>query len=129
MSCQQYRTKKNMDDDRKRSGEERIADHTSRHDNQKTARNTWYDSDAKTALKIRYLVEAMDEEEISFHEQTTQNLVIETGLDGIESAKRNYTLREIELKKPALMMYTDGSIIGEERGVGVYCEAKGLEAI
>jgi hypothetical protein len=83
----------------------------------------------KTALKIRYLVEAMDEEEISFHEQTTQNLVIETGLEGIESAKRNYTLREIELKKPALMMYTDGSIIGEERGVGVYCEAKGLEAI
>jgi hypothetical protein len=41
----------------------------------------------RTALKIR---QAMDEEEISFHEQTTQNLVIETGLRGIESANRNY---------------------------------------
>jgi hypothetical protein len=29
----------------------------------------------KTALKIRNLVEAMDEEEISFHEQTTQRPV------------------------------------------------------
>jgi hypothetical protein len=64
----------------------------------------------KTALKIRHLVEAMDEEEINFHEQTTQNLVIETGLEDIESAKRNYNdtslrqnaLREIELKKPTL---------------------------
>jgi hypothetical protein len=75
----------------------------------------------------------MDEEEISFHEQTTQNHLIETGLEGIESAKRYYNdttlrhnaLREIELKKPALMVYTDGSIMCEERGVGVYCEAKG----
>jgi hypothetical protein len=53
--------------------------------------------DGKTALKIRHLVEAIDEEEISFHEQTTQNLVIKTGLEGIESAKRNYndtTLRQ-----------------------------------
>jgi hypothetical protein len=33
----------------------------------------------------------MDEEEISFHEQTTQNLVIETGLEGIESAKETTT--------------------------------------
>jgi hypothetical protein len=64
----------------------------------------------KTALKIRHLVEAMDEEEISFHEQMVQNLVIETGLEGIESAKIDYNdttlrqnaLREIELKKPAL---------------------------
>jgi hypothetical protein len=72
----------------------------------------------KAALKIRHLVEAMDEEEISFHEQTAQNLVIETGLEGIESAKRNYNdttlrqnaLRKIELKKPTLMVYTDGSI-------------------
>jgi hypothetical protein len=75
----------------------------------------------KTALKIRYLVEAMDEEEISFHEQTMQNLVIETGLEGIESAKRNYNdttlrqnvLREIELRKSALMVHTDGSIMEE----------------
>jgi hypothetical protein len=37
----------------------------------------------KTVFKIRHLVEAMDEEKISFHEQTTQNLVIETGLEGI----------------------------------------------
>jgi ribonuclease HI len=44
----------------------------------------------KPALKIRHLVEAMDEEEIGFHEQTAQNLVIETGLEGIEIAKRNY---------------------------------------
>jgi hypothetical protein len=87
----------------------------------------------KTALKIKHLVEAIDEEEISFHEQTTQNLVIETGLEGIESAKRNYNdttlrqnaLRKTEPKKPALMVYTDGSIMGEERGV--YCEAKGFE--
>jgi hypothetical protein len=74
-------------------------------------------------------------EEISFHEQTTQNLVIETGLEDIESAKRNYNdttlrqnaLREIELKKPAMMVYTDGSIMCKERGVGVYSEAKGFE--
>jgi hypothetical protein len=67
----------------------------------------------------------MDEEEISFHEQTTQNLVVETGLGGIESAKRNYNdttlrqnaLRVSELKRPALIMYTNGSTIGEERGV------------
>jgi hypothetical protein len=32
----------------------------------------------KTSLKIRQLVEAMDEEEISFHEQTAQNQVIES---------------------------------------------------
>jgi hypothetical protein len=45
----------------------------------------------KTALKIRHLVEAMDEEEISYHEHVAQNLVIETGgLEDIESAKRNY---------------------------------------
>jgi hypothetical protein len=77
----------------------------------------------------------MDEEEISFHEQATQNLVIETGLEDIESVKRNYNdttlrqnaLRKIELKKPALMVYTDSSIMGEERGVGVYCAAKGFE--
>jgi hypothetical protein len=25
------------------------------------------------------------------------------------------------------MVYTDGSIMGEERGVGVYCEVKGFE--
>jgi hypothetical protein len=89
----------------------------------------------KTALKIRHIFEAMDEEEISFHEQTTQNLEIETGLEGIESAKRNYNdtklrqnaQREIQLKKPAVMVYTDGSIMGEERSVGVYCEAKGFE--
>jgi hypothetical protein len=31
------------------------------------------------------------------------------------------------LQKPALMVYTDGSILGEERAVGVYCEAKGFE--
>jgi hypothetical protein len=51
----------------------------------------------KTALKIRHIFEAMDEEEISFHERTTQNLEIETGLEGIESVKRNYndtTLRQ-----------------------------------
>jgi hypothetical protein len=76
----------------------------------------------------------MDEEEISFH-HTVQNLIIETGLKGIESAKRNYndtilrqnTLSKIELKKLALMVYTDGGIMGEERGVGVYCETKGFE--
>jgi nitrate reductase alpha subunit len=44
----------------------------------------------KTASKIRHLVEAMDEEEISFHDQSTPNMVIETSLKGIESAKRNY---------------------------------------
>jgi hypothetical protein len=68
------------------------------------------------ALKIRHLVKAMDEEEISFYEQTSQNLVIEISLESIESAKRNYndttlrqnTLREIEMKEPALMVYTDG---------------------
>jgi hypothetical protein len=62
----------------------------------------------KTALIITHLVKAMDEEEISFHEQTLQNLIIKTGLEGIESAKRNYNdntlrqnaLREIEMKKP-----------------------------
>jgi hypothetical protein len=45
--------------------------------------------------------------------------------------KRNYNdttlrqnaLREIEMKKPALMEYADGSIMGEEGGVGVHCEA------
>jgi predicted membrane GTPase involved in stress response len=73
-------------------------------------------------LKIRHLLEAMNEEEMSFHEQMAQNLVIETGLEDIESAKRicndttlrQNTLREIELKKPALMVYTNGSIMGEE---------------
>jgi hypothetical protein len=62
---------------------------------------------------------------MSFYEQTAQNLVIETDLEGIESTKRTCNdirlrqnpLREIELKKPALMVYTDGSIMGEERGV------------
>jgi hypothetical protein len=71
---------------------------------------------------FRHLVVAMDEEEISFHEQT-QNLVIETGLEGIESAKRNYNdttlrqkaLREIEMKKPVLMVYKDGSIMGAKK--------------
>jgi hypothetical protein len=50
----------------------------------------------------------MDEEEISFYEQTSQNLVIEISLESIESAKRNYndttlrqnTLREIERRNP-----------------------------
>jgi hypothetical protein len=41
-------------------------------------------------LKIRHLVEAMDEDETSFYEQTAQNLVIKSGLEGIESLKRNY---------------------------------------
>jgi hypothetical protein len=89
----------------------------------------------KTALKIRHLVGALEKEEISFHEQTAQNLEVETVLEGIESAKRNYNditlrqkaLREIEMKKPALMVYTNGSIIGVRRGVGVYCETKGFE--
>jgi hypothetical protein len=102
------------------------------HDTTSTAKSNLKE---KTALKIRHLVEAMDEEEISFHEQMAQNLVIQTGLEGIGSAKRNYddtTLRqnalmEIELKKPTLMVYTNGSIMSEERGVGVYCEAKGFE--
>jgi ribonuclease HI len=40
---------------------------------------------------------------------------------------RQNALREIEMKKPALMVYTDGKIKGEERGVGVYCEAKGFK--
>jgi hypothetical protein len=31
------------------------------------------------------------------------------------------------MKKLVLMMYTDGLIMGEERKVGVYCEAKGFE--
>jgi nitrate reductase alpha subunit len=44
----------------------------------------------RTALKIRHFVEAMEEEQIRFHEQTTQDLIIDTNLDGIESAKRNY---------------------------------------
>jgi hypothetical protein len=44
-------------DDRKKSGEERIAEHTSRHNNQKIAWNTWYDinseiqSDAKNSFE------------------------------------------------------------------------------
>jgi ribosomal protein S13 len=67
----------------------------------------------KTSLKIRHLVQMMVEEEISFHEKTVQNLTIETDLEGIESAKRNCNdttsrqnpLREIEVKKPALMVY------------------------
>jgi hypothetical protein len=33
--------------------------------------------DTTSTAKFRHLVEAMDEEEISFHEQTKQNLVIE----------------------------------------------------
>jgi hypothetical protein len=32
-------------------------------------------------------------------------------------------LREIEMKKPALMVYYDGSIMGVE----VYCETRGFE--
>jgi hypothetical protein len=67
----------------------------------------------KTALKIRHLVEAMDEEVISFHEQKGQNLVIETGQKGIERAKRNYNdttlrqnaLREIEIFLLLLFTY------------------------
>jgi hypothetical protein len=31
------------------------------------------------------------------------------------------------MKKSVLKVYTDGSIMGEERGVGVYCESKGFE--
>jgi hypothetical protein len=73
----------------------------------------------------------MEEEEIRYHEQTAQNLAIETGLEGIDIAKRSYNdttlsqnaLKEIEMKKLTLMVYTDGSVIGEERGVG----AKGFE--
>jgi hypothetical protein len=87
----------------------------------------------KTALKISHRVEVMDEEEIFFHEQPAPNLIIETDLEGIESAKRNYNvwcrqnaLREIEMKKPVLMVYTDGSIMSEERDVGLYC-FKGFE--
>jgi lipopolysaccharide biosynthesis glycosyltransferase len=86
-----------------------IANHCTIYDTTSTAKINLME---KTALKIRHLVEAMDEEEISFHEQTARNLVIETG---IKRAKRNYNdttvgrnaWREIELKKPALM--------GEER--------------
>jgi hypothetical protein len=33
------------------------------------------------------------------------------------------------VKKPALIVYTDGSIMGEEIGVRVYSEAKGFETI
>jgi ribosome biogenesis SPOUT family RNA methylase Rps3 len=60
-------------DDRKPSGEEHIAEHTSRHDTiiRKLLEKHVTTS---TALKIRHLVEAMDEEEISFHEQTTQRI-------------------------------------------------------
>jgi hypothetical protein len=36
-------------------------------------------------------------------------------------------MTEIELKKFALMVYTDGSIIDKERGVGVHCKSKGFE--
>jgi hypothetical protein len=68
----------------------------------------------KTVLKVKQLGEAMDEDEISFHKQTVQNRIIETDLEGIESAKRNYNdtrlrqnvLMEIKMKKPALMVYT-----------------------
>jgi hypothetical protein len=35
----------------------------------------------RKALPIRQLIEAMDEEEISFYEQTVPNLVIEANLD------------------------------------------------
>jgi hypothetical protein len=77
----------------------------------------------KTALKIRYFVDY--EEEISSHEQTAQNVVIETGLEGIESAKINHNdttlrqnaLREIELKKPPLMVYTDNGRTKRRRSV------------
>jgi hypothetical protein len=44
----------------------------------------------RTALKNRHFVEAMEEEQIRFHEQTTQDLIIEANLEGIESAKKNY---------------------------------------
>jgi hypothetical protein len=37
---------------------------------------------------------------------------------------RQNALREIEMKKPALIGYTYSSIMGEERGIGVYCETK-----
>jgi hypothetical protein len=114
------RTKKNMDD-KKRGGEER--EHTSRHDNQKLARNTWYDMTSTAKFNLM--------EKNSFENQTPRwgdgrggnklsrtDGAIETGLEGIESAKRNYNdttlrqnaLRKIELKKPTLMVYTDGSI-------------------
>jgi hypothetical protein len=48
----------------------------------------------RTALPIRKLIEAMDEEDISFYEQTTANFVIETNLDNIESSKRTTTQSE-----------------------------------
>jgi hypothetical protein len=50
-----------------------------------------------TTSLIRHLVEAMDEGEIRFHDQTTPDLVIETDLEGIESAKTNYNYTTSEL--------------------------------
>jgi hypothetical protein len=69
----------------------------------------------------------MDEDETSFYEQTAQNLVIKSSLEGNynNTTLRQNALTEIEMKKPALMLYTDGSIMGEVRGL--YCEAKGSE--
>jgi hypothetical protein len=108
-------------DDRKRGGEECIAEHTSKHDNQKIAWNIWWHDinseiqpDWKNSIENQTI--CWGEEEISFHEQKAQNLLIEIGLEGIENAKRNYNdtrlrhnaLREIEMKKPVLMVYTEG---------------------
>jgi hypothetical protein len=67
----------------------------------------------KTALNIRHLVEAMDEEDISFHEQTTQNLVIESGLKDIKSVKRNYN-------NTTTSEHAEGDRTEENRADGVY---------
>jgi hypothetical protein len=45
----------------------------------------------RTSLKIRHLLKAMDEEVISFQEQTAENLIIENDLEIIESAKKTTT--------------------------------------
>jgi hypothetical protein len=47
---------------------------------------------------------------IRFHEQTVQNLVIDTYNN---TTLRQNVLREIGMKKPALMVYTNGSIVGK----------------
>jgi hypothetical protein len=94
----------------------------------------------RTSLKIRQLVEAMDEEEISFHEQTAQNQVIESRYrprghwkceknNYIDITQRQNALREIEMQKPTLTVWTDGSTMGEKRGVGVYCKVKGFKGL
>jgi hypothetical protein len=40
---------------------------------------------------------------------------------------RQNVLRVIKMKKSSLMVYTDGSIMGKERGAGVYCETKSFK--